>query len=123
MRKTLGAIALLLLLTIGVAVNALLPSPNAKAREAVGNRLTYKNSTPRYVSYHSESSTSPRKGTVILAANLGRQASDFNELVLSINSAGFKTIAIEAPGINGADMINLESEYSTPLSRMTMPIF
>lgn len=39
---------------------------------------------------------------VMLMASLGRSVSDFNELALALNAAGFRTIGIEARGVGAA---------------------
>ncbi len=41
---------------------------------------------------------------VLLIASAGREASDFNELASELVSAGFRTLAIEPPGIGGSDL-------------------
>jgi len=40
-----------------------------------------------------------RGDTVVLLASLGRSASDFNELALSLSRAGFRTVAVELRGL------------------------
>ncbi|RPI89156.1 MAG: alpha/beta fold hydrolase [Spirochaetales bacterium] len=40
--------------------------------------------------------------TVVLLASLGRSASDFNELAVTLAGAGFRTVAVELRGIGGS---------------------
>ncbi|HYW91379.1 MAG TPA: alpha/beta hydrolase [Gammaproteobacteria bacterium] len=42
---------------------------------------------------------------IVLAASLGREASDFNELAGALNAAGFRTLAVQAPGIGVTDPV------------------
>ncbi len=46
--------------------------------------------------------------SVVLLASLGRAASDFNELVASLNQAGYRTIAIDPPGIGDSTLMDAE---------------
>eukprot|EP00439_Symbiodinium_sp_Y106_P089435 s1_g1971.t1 len=46
--------------------------------------------------------------TVVLLASLGRAASDFNELVISLNQAGYRTVAIDPPGIGDSTLMDAE---------------
>ncbi len=46
--------------------------------------------------------------SVVLLASLGRAASDFNELVGSLNQAGYRTIAIDPPGIGESTLMDAE---------------
>ncbi len=46
--------------------------------------------------------------TVVLLASLGRGASDFNELVLPLNEQGYRTIAIDPPGIGQSTLMNAD---------------
>ncbi|MEM6723023.1 MAG: alpha/beta fold hydrolase [Bacteroidota bacterium] len=70
------------------------------ARPAVGKKNIAENGE-REIAYYT-SGEGPR---VVLAASLGREASDFNELVNDLNQAGFRTITIEAPGIGDTDLL------------------
>lgn len=76
-----------------------MPLPHAQAREALGElrALQVEN---RQLSYY----VSERGPPVLLLASLGREASDFNELVQSLNLAGYRTIAFEAHGIGKSDL-------------------
>jgi len=102
MRRTVGAIALLLLLAAGVVVNSLKPSPSAKTRESVGEKTTI----GPYVYY--KSGLEP---CVLLLPSLGREASDFNELILSLNSNGHDTAAIQAGGIDKSPLSAAKRMY------------
>ncbi|MEP3892115.1 MAG: alpha/beta hydrolase [Hellea sp.] len=119
MRKTLGALALLLLLAMGVVVNSLRPAPNVKARDAVGKRvLISAQLTPgRALTTDIEYYASGGGDRIVLLASLGREASDFNELVAKLNSAGFRTLVVEHQGI-GASSPSLPG-----LNAAAFPIF
>jgi len=97
MRKTLGAIALLLLLTAGVVVNALRPSPSVKARDAVGMAVSSMDYVNRTSYINGEGPN------IILMPSLGRQASDFNELSQSLKDRGYKSVSID-PSEDGGKM-------------------
>lgn len=101
MRKTLSAVALLLLLAAGVVVNSPRPAPNLKAREAVGERtLISAQLTPgRPITANIEYYASGNGQRIILLPSLGREASDFNELAVKLNKAGYRTLALEHQGI------------------------
>lgn len=43
---------------------------------------------------------------IVLLASAGRGASDFNELILSLNEAGYRTIAIAPPGIGDSTLMD-----------------
>lgn len=113
------AIAALLALLTGVFWMVYAPLPDSPARPAVG------------YSYHAE-----RDGraieyfangdgpVVVLMASAGREVSDFNELVTILVANGFRTIAIEAPGIGGSalpdkpvSLRNLAADIDTVLAR------
>ena len=94
-----------------------LPLPSTKARNTAGQGFTYtKDNTS--ITYHlSKPNTAPQKEVVVLLASAGREASDFNELILELNNAGYKTLAVEAPGINGTSLLN-----NVDLLGMTAPV-
>ncbi len=75
------------------------PFPGGKARDAVGVRQTIERDG-RTVVYFTQGA-GPR---IALAASAGREASDFNELSDALVAAGFRTVAVEAPGIGGTDL-------------------
>ena len=75
------------------------PFPGSMARDAVGVRQEIERDG-RTIVYYTQG-TGPR---VALAASAGREASDFNELAGALVEAGFRTVAIEAPGIGGTDL-------------------
>ena len=75
------------------------PLPGSKARDAVGVRQTVERDG-RTIVYFTQGA-GPR---VALAASAGREASDFNELSNALVAAGFRTVAVEAPGIGGTDL-------------------
>jgi pimeloyl-ACP methyl ester carboxylesterase len=53
-----------------------------------------------------------RGEAVVLLASLARPASDFNELVLALNGAGFRTLAIEARGIGWSTRAGLVGKWT-----------
>ena len=44
--------------------------------------------------------------TVVMLASAGRSASDFNELIAELSAAGYRSLAIEAPGVGESDPIS-----------------
>lgn len=100
MKKTLMYVGCILLLILAGYCWLLYPFSLMSARSAIGekNMVTV---GERQVAYYSNGK-GPR---VILAASLGREASDFNELVQDLNSAGFRTVSVEAPGIGDTDIL------------------
>ncbi len=55
--------------------------------------------------------------TVVLLASLGRAASDFNDLVVSLNQAGYRTIAIDPPGIGDSSLMDVDGMTGHDLAR------
>ena len=47
-----------------------------------------------------------RGPTVVRLASAGRSASDFNELIAELSAAGYRSLAIEAPGVGDSDPIS-----------------
>ncbi len=76
-----------------------MPRPDSPARDAVGMEKSI-NRDGRALAYYVSGQGKP----VILLASAGREASDFNELAISLNDAGYRTIAFEAHGIKGSDL-------------------
>ena len=84
----------ILVLLIGFFFSSYWPLPMASARDAVGEaRVTDRDG--RLIEYYVSGTGAP----VMLIASVGREASDFNELVMALNEAGYRTLAVEAPGI------------------------
>ena len=83
------------------------PFPNTEARPASGAQTTMALGDQR-ITYYAQGEGS----RVVLMASAGREASDFNELIKDIVSAGYRTVAIEAPGINGTSMLSDPSLYN-----------
>lgn len=85
-----------LLFIAAIAIAAMLkPLP---ARPAIGQALTSHNEGSAIEYY--------RRGdgpTIVLLASFARSASDFNELAQSLNSAGYRTLAVQAGGIGNSD--------------------
>lgn len=93
--------ATILVLFAGVAVLGILflPLPGSKARTAAGVRHELQREG-RIITFFVRGN-GPR---VVLAASVGREVSDFNELTGALVDAGYRTVAVEAPGINGTDL-------------------
>lgn len=79
------------IITAGLILYLFLPLPNATARDAIGERVSLKGPLGFITTY--QSGTGP---CLLFQASAGREASDFNELVESLNAEGFKTVTIEA---------------------------
>ncbi len=71
-----------------------LPLPDKTARLAVGEEK-WVTRDDRIIAYYVQGSGP----LVILLASLGREASDFNELATDLMGNGYRTVAIEPPGI------------------------
>ncbi|MEO0590033.1 MAG: alpha/beta hydrolase [Pseudomonadota bacterium] len=99
MPRTLIIVAFVLSALAGIFWLVWMPLPSAQARDAAGEERVVR-FEDRGLSYYVSGEGQP----VLLLASLGREASDFNELVLSLNSAGYRTIAFEAHGIGGTDL-------------------
>lgn len=97
--KYIMVILLALLAGVVAASVIYLPLPGSKARTAVGVRHELRREG-RAITYFVRGD-GPR---VVLAASVGREVSDFNELTDALVDAGFRTVAVEAPGISGTDL-------------------
>lgn len=91
-----------LTLTLAAFILSRTPFPDSKARDAVGTAVTYTHNDSSVTYY--VSGPEEFQGSVILHASAGREASDFNELVGELNKADYRTIAVEAVGINGTSL-------------------
>lgn len=115
--KKLGGATLLILLAAGVWVNSRLPAPHLTAREAISENEEI------WATADGESSFITQylngKGPqILLSPSLGREASDFNELVASLTNNGYSTITIDPHGVNGANIPSKAtlSEFATAVS-------
>ncbi len=100
MKYFLGVLALVAIAG-GIFYSFWMPLPDAPARDAIGEEK-FVTRNDRKIAYYVSGQGEP----VVLFASAGREASDFNELAQALNSAGYQTITIEAPGINGSDMLH-----------------
>ncbi|RZV43339.1 MAG: alpha/beta hydrolase, partial [Acidimicrobiales bacterium] len=91
----------------GVFLMTRAPFPNTPARPATGQQTTMA-LNDQMITYYAQGD-GPR---VALMASAGREASDFNELIEELVSAGYRAVAIEAPGINGTSMLEDPSLYN-----------
>jgi len=99
MQKILiGVIAVLAILGL-IFYIVWMPLPDSPARDAIGEEKIATRHD-RSIAYYVSGEGPP----VILLASAGREASDFNELAKAMNSAGYRTIAVEAPGIKGSTL-------------------
>lgn len=106
MKWLLGLGGLIIALVLGAFVMTY-PQPFLKARDTVGTRYDAKfyplNGNPdATVTYYELSAPPSDKPMIVLFASAGREASDFNELALRLNEAGYALTLIEAPGIGGS---------------------
>ena len=92
---------------VGVFLMTRAPFPDTEARPSRGQQSTIALGD-QMITYYSEGS-GPR---VILMASAGRESSDFNELIGDLVDAGYRAMAIEAPGIKGTSMLSDASLYS-----------
>lgn len=102
MRKTLGAIALLLLLAMGVVVNSLRPAPGVTARDAVGEKK--KAQSDSHITSRVDYYTSGSGPDILLLASAGREVSDYNEIVRQLNTKNYTIIAVESAGIASSNL-------------------
>jgi len=100
MIKKVKIAGVLVFVALGIYVWLLYPFSLMEARPAIGEKKIAVSGN-RAVIYYVRGE-GPR---ILLAASLGREASDYNELTAELNSAGYRTISIEAPGIGGTDML------------------
>lgn len=106
MKKTLGAIAFVLLLAAGVWVNSRLPAPHVKAREAVGESHGAGTRLTGQEKYYRVSFNNIGEGPrVVMFASAGREASDFNELATELAQNNYRTLLPDPPGIGGSDLL------------------
>lgn len=106
MKWFLGFAGLVLVLIVG-AIWMTYPQPFLKARDAVGTRHDVQiypsdgnlNAAVTYYELEAPGSDLP---LIVMFASAGREASDFNELATTLNTAGYPIIMIEAPGIAGS---------------------
>lgn len=97
MRWAILLVALLALCVMS-AVNMFLPYPNARARITDGEERAISRDG-RTIAYFVQGNADKDANMAVLLASAGREASDFNELAVTLVDAGYRTLAIEAPGI------------------------
>ena len=97
--SAIGAVLLAAVLALIIYL-LFLPLPDSPARPASGE-LHLVERGDRTIAYFARGE-GPR---VLLAASAGREVSDFNELADALVAGGYRTIAVEAPGIGESDMI------------------
>jgi len=97
------------------------PPNNPKARIAVGEKHIFPVRTAKLdkdIAYYANGK-GPR---ILMAASAGREVSDFNELAMSLNKGGYRTLLVENVGIGGTSMPEEHylSKHSTPLTYALM---
>lgn len=105
-RKIAGFGMTAVMLYIGYFYITHSPFPDSKARDAIGTEVVIKSDSriTNGIIYYVSGPDAPAK-RVVLSASAGREASDFNELAAALNAAGYRTLAVEHGGINGAPLI------------------
>ena len=89
----------ILMVVVAATFATRIPFPNETARGAVGEQTISKD-----VDLFIYSRVMGAGPCIVMVASLGREASDFNELVKATSEAGYKSVTIEAGGINGSDI-------------------
>lgn len=89
--------AVVLAILIGVFWMVYAPLPDSPARPAIG--YAYQTERDGRAIEYFVNGSGP---IIVLMASAGREVSDFNELVTTLVAKGYRTIAIEAPGIGGS---------------------
>jgi pimeloyl-ACP methyl ester carboxylesterase len=101
------AIAVLAALLVLVALAALALRDNP-ARPAVGER---RSATSAALAINYFSSGPAAAVPIVLLPSYARSVSDFNELVVALNGAGYRTIAMQPRGIDGSSLGGLNVTY------------
>lgn len=111
MRRVLVIIATVVLTLIFVLlVGGFFALRDNPARDAVGWRR-YAESGDAVISYFVHG---PEQGPVVaLIPSYARSASDFNELVLVLSTAGLRTVAMQPRGIDGSDLPSFDPTLAT----------
>lgn len=99
LRYTFATLAAITAVLMGVFWMVYAPLPDSPARPAIG--YAYETDRDGRAIEYFVNGEGP---VVVLMASLGREVSDFNELVAALVEAGYRTIAIEAPGIGGSTL-------------------
>lgn len=106
MIKKLGIALILLISTVGVLLYLALA--DNQARPAVGERNV---AFSEGVQIHYFTSGSVDHTPVVLLPSYARSASDFNELVVALTRAGYRTLAIQPRGIDRSELPELDLTY------------
>ncbi len=104
-----GLLGLALIAAIGALY---LWQSNVPPRAATGTPMTLKSGADTRGYFVSGSGPA-----IVMLASAGRAASDFNELVLVLNDAGYRTIAIDPPGIGESTLMDKEGMTGHDLAR------
>lgn len=106
MKQGLSWLGLALLIGAALVSLWLLPKP---ARPAVGQHFSVQRPDGAKISYSVSGQNGPY---VLLLASLGRSASDFNELVLALNAAGYRTVTVDFRGVGKSSIGKLSEPFT-----------
>jgi len=106
MIKHLKSVAVFLALALGAYLLWVWPVDARPAIGTPGFAISADGGSVRY--YDNGERQAP---VVVLLASLGRSVSDFNELVMGLNAAGYRTLAVESRGI-GAKAVAYNDTYN-----------
>lgn len=113
MRKLLGALLATGLLVAALIGLALRDNP---ARSALGEARVVDNDGVQVQYFVSGAADAP---LLPLLASYARSASDFNELVLALNAAGYRTLTLQARGVEGSELPSMRPslfDYASDLA-------
>jgi pimeloyl-ACP methyl ester carboxylesterase len=105
-KNGLAWLGLALLISIALVSLWVLPKP---ARQAVGEQFSVQRPDGARISYSVSGQNGPY---VLLLASLGRSVSDFNELVLALNTAGYRTVAVDFRGVGKSSIGDLSEPFT-----------
>ncbi len=100
MKKVLFILAALAIVLGGI-LSKFLPLPNSTARDSIGEALFIQGPLGNITAYQNGTKG---QACILLFASAGREASDYNTLITTLNDQGYPTLAVEAGGIKGTDI-------------------
>ncbi len=109
-RRLLQAAIVLGALVAALALVVMLALRDNPARHAQGQRASTRSGAAEiHYFVRGPANTTP----VVLLPSYGRSASDFNELVVSLNAAGHRTLAIQPRGVDGSTLPSVKITLHT----------